>query len=102
MVAALECADSTGTEVVPNVLTPNGDGVNDGWGFGAAAPYDLVVIFNRWGNEVFRADPRVQHWSGRDQQGRELPDGVYFYVLTAITSVREHNLIKGYIHLVRH
>ena len=102
MVAALECADSTVTGVVPNILTPNGDGVNEGWGFGPEAPYDQVVIFNRWGNEVFRADPRLEHWSGRDHEGHELPDGVYFYALSGIDGLGEFALIKGYIHLVRH
>jgi gliding motility-associated-like protein len=101
VIGALACADTTWTGTIPNVLTPNGDGANDGWGVDPNAPYELVIIYNRWGNEVFRADPRTRRWFGRDQRGNELPDGVYFYALTAPDKSSNREPHTGYIQLVR-
>ena len=61
----------------PNVITPNGDGINDAWCFNAAAPYAScfeVQIFNRWGQVVYSARNPNSCW-----EPRQLPEGVYFY-----------------------
>lgn len=69
---------------LPNVFTPNGDGVNDTF---EAFPNQYVegfkiYIYNRWGQEVYSsADPNFA-WNGRfGGTGAECPDGVYFYVV---------------------
>ncbi|MDE6308013.1 MAG: gliding motility-associated C-terminal domain-containing protein, partial [Bacteroidales bacterium] len=69
---------------LPNVFTPNGDGYNATF---RALPNQYVEgfridIYNRWGNPVFSSgDPKFE-WNGRmGGDGKDCPDGVYFYVV---------------------
>ena len=72
----------------PNIFTPNGDEMNDTfrpfpWKF--IESIDLRV-HNRWGVEVFSTEDVDINWDGRHFESRQvLPDGVYFYTLTAYT-----------------
>jgi gliding motility-associated-like protein len=77
----IEFADCT--VQVPNVFTPNGDGLNDGWIIGLDRPvfYDLV-IYNRWGRVVFESKDFTQIWDGTHYETEEpCSEGVYFYIL---------------------
>jgi gliding motility-associated-like protein len=70
---------------VPNAFTPDGDGLNDV--FGASGPetdaFELMV-FNRWGELVFRAEHVDQRWTGNHSSGAYyVPDGIYTYLLKA-------------------
>ena len=88
------CSDTTQIEVgirpdvlqflfIPNVFTPNGDGVNDEFTITADAEpcIDRVMIFDRWGRKVFETDQRTNFWDGK-MNGRTVPEGVYVYVIT--------------------
>ena len=70
--------------IIPNVITPNGDGVND----------ELVLseqffktyqiqIFNRWGHMVYMLEDQtgIALWDGDTSDGVPCTDGVYFYRL---------------------
>jgi gliding motility-associated-like protein len=63
---------------VPNVFTPNGDGVNDKYEIPNLDRYisNELYVFDRWGTLVFKENNYNNGWDG----GR-LPDGVYFYIL---------------------
>ena len=83
------CTDTVGFNIevqgipeIYNVFSPNGDGVNDLFGFGEYAMEAMQVeFFNRWGELVYSLDLSGQDWDGRGLDGRDLPEGVYFYVL---------------------
>jgi len=61
--------------VIPNVITPNGDGSNDAFVIkGILGRDNEVQIYNRWGVAVL--DVRNYRNSFR---ATDLPDGVYFY-----------------------
>src|SRR5690606_21270630 len=64
---------------IPNVFTPNGDGQNDRFEIIGIEGFDHieVLIFNRWGNEVYRSDDYRNDWEGRD-----LTEGTYYYLIT--------------------
>ncbi|MCC6841205.1 MAG: gliding motility-associated C-terminal domain-containing protein [Flavobacteriales bacterium] len=63
---------------IPNVITPNGDGVNDAWVInGMARSGCAVKVYNRWGNMVYSAGNYGNNWKAKD-----LPDGTYFYEVT--------------------
>ena len=73
--------------VFHNVITPNGDGLNDKWIIDCIEnfPDNKVTIFNRWGDSVnsFKNYDNVsQVWNGTTTDGKPLPDGTYYYVLT--------------------
>ena len=67
---------------IPNVITPNGDGINDVFRFKNEEFWHLKIqIFNRWGQPVF-SGKEGEHWNGT-YQGKQVSEGVYFYHITA-------------------
>ena len=66
------------TLLIPNVFTPNGDGINDRFEVQGLEAFDQVslVIFNVSGNEVYRNDKYNNTWIGQGLQ-----DGTYYYTL---------------------
>ena len=68
---------------VYNVITPNADGDNDTWIIDniAAYPEANVSIINRYGMEVYNATGYQNDWDGT-YEGKDLPDGAYYYVIT--------------------
>lgn len=77
--------------VVPNIITPNGDGTNDLFEIKTSGlkEYELIIV-NRWGNVVFNTTTPNVHWDGKTN-GNEVADGVYFYTLNASTSTKEYS-----------
>jgi gliding motility-associated-like protein len=77
-------ADSTGSISVPNVFTPNMDGINDCYRFdGISNECDEIELFiyNRWGQLVFSTKKPSDCWNGKlFNTGDDLPEGVYFYL----------------------
>jgi gliding motility-associated-like protein len=67
----------------PNVMTVDGDGVNDVFIVQHLEDYDAVQvrIFNRWGNLIYENEAYQNDWSGTDVSGKKLVDGVYFYTV---------------------
>ncbi|MCX7743344.1 MAG: gliding motility-associated C-terminal domain-containing protein [Flavobacteriales bacterium] len=68
--------------VVPNVFSPNDDGINDIL-FIPGLPLKFhLIIYNRWGNAVFETEDPNQLWNGKiNNTGEKATSGVYFYVL---------------------
>ena len=68
---------------VPNVITPNGDGMNDkfrpGEGWSGINQHNIMV-FNRWGEKVWESSDFVSGWDGK-QGGKFVADGTYYWVL---------------------
>lgn len=82
---------------VPNTITPNADGFNDFLIIPAIEHYpeNEIVIFNRWGNEVYRANNYANDWDGTNSKtGAQVPDGNYYYVLKANNNLEE---FSGYV-----
>jgi gliding motility-associated-like protein len=68
---------------IPDLITPNGDGVNDNWIIkyldNITDPYTLD-IYARGGAKVFSTTAYANDWNGT-YKGKELPDGGYWFVL---------------------
>ncbi|MEM7036473.1 MAG: gliding motility-associated C-terminal domain-containing protein, partial [Bacteroidota bacterium] len=64
-------------------ISPNNDGVNDFLVVPAIEyyPENEIVIYSRWGNEVYRKRGYLNHFKGLSASGDPLPDGTYYYVL---------------------
>jgi gliding motility-associated-like protein len=82
---------------IPNVFTPNGDGVNDLFEIEALAEFTTneLMIFNRWGNLVYEVHNYQNDW-----QGSNLNEGTYYYVLR-VQIGPNWTTFKGYITLLR-
>lgn len=87
-----------GCIVIYNVITPNGDGLNDTWIIDCIEnfPDNTVQIFNRWGemvNNYYHYDNKTQVWDGTNYNGELLPDGTYYYVL----KIKNERTMTGWI-----
>jgi len=72
--------------VIHNVITPNGDGVNDTWKIDCieSFPLNQVTIFDRWGdkiNEFHNYNNEGTVWKGTNLKNEPVPDGTYYYTL---------------------
>lgn len=100
------CIDSTSQTIdikeveltIPNVFTPNGDGINDDFVVVDLDKYitNRLVVFNRWGKRVFEKN---DYQSG-DWDGDNLADGTYFYVLRC-TGYFSEDEFKGTVNVFR-
>lgn len=88
---------------VPNVFTPNNDGVNDVFSLIAFDGIESLtcVILNRWGNVIQTFSQPNFAWDGRDSNGNAMQEGVYFYHITGTTSGGEEIEKQGFISLER-
>lgn len=68
--------------VVPNVFSPNGDGINDTWRIKYLESYvgATVEVYNRAGQIVYRSTGYATDWDGT-YKGSPLPIGTYYYII---------------------
>jgi gliding motility-associated-like protein len=83
---------------IPNVFTPNGDGINDMLEIAGLPPFSSLLIFDRLGHELYSSEIYNNDWNGSDVNGNPLPEDTYWYVL--ILPGRTGRL-KGSIYLKR-
>lgn len=95
--SALGCSDSASARVkignplfIPNLVTDNQDGFNDAFFIrGIEAGKWSIIIYNRWGKEVYQNPNYRLDWTGR-----AVDPGVYFYELKNPTGERS---FRGWI-----
>jgi gliding motility-associated-like protein len=83
--------------IIPNIITPNSDGVNEFFVIQNLQENTEVNIFNRWGNLVFSSTNYQNNWNGKNTSGIDLVDGVYYYKIKTMAGKVSH----GFIHLSR-
>lgn len=75
-------------EIVPNVFSPNNDGKNDIFKIeGTPNPcWDALTIqvYNRWGQLVYESAEVEFKWDGKNNQGKDCPEGTYYVILTGV------------------
>jgi len=65
---------------VPNVVTPNGDGINDEFCFYAPRPDEFnIVVYNRWGETLYESENSDDCWDLR-YKGTRISEGTYFWL----------------------
>ena len=92
--------ETTGDCWVPNVMTPNDDGLNDNFVIPCLDIYPnaRLCIFNRWGDRILEEKPYKNDWIGT-YKGKDLPPGTYFYVLQPDPD--SNDKIEGYFTIIR-
>jgi gliding motility-associated-like protein len=101
VVVTIKCEDDKGPFKIYNAFSPNDDGKNDNFvitGLGNF-PGSELIIYNRWGNQVFRMKDYDSSWDGK-WEGKELPDGTYWYVL-CLPDGSQTKIEAGYLELRR-
>jgi gliding motility-associated-like protein len=85
--------------IVPNIITPNSDGANDGWIIdGDLTRITRVLILNRWGRIVYESSTydNSAPFDGKSN-GSDLPEGTYFYIV----EMDGQDPLKGTLTIVR-
>jgi large repetitive protein len=84
---------------IPNVFTPNGDGINEKWQVKNLKDYAdcKVEIFNRYGQLVYHSVGYINEWDGT-LNGKPLPAATYYYVINLKIAPKP---IAGFVDIVR-
>mgnify|MGYP002634178258 CR=1 FL=1 len=83
----------------PNVMTVNNDNINDTLdleSYFQTCQEFTYFLHDRWGNIVYKFSRGETPFTGNDNKGNPLMDGVYFYAL-----LYEKGTKQGYFHLLR-
>ncbi len=93
-----------------NVFTPNGDGINDFFTplLDRSLKVQEVTIFDRWGRRVYvnaAVADNDKLWNGLTNNGQELPEGVYYYIIRFVEDHLPGNVpkrpVSGVVTLLR-
>jgi gliding motility-associated-like protein len=74
-----------------NVITPNGDGLNDCFKPGFIGEFSdcyELKVYNRWGALLFESVGTGNCWDGRTKAGNLVPDGTYYYIAKVLEEER--------------
>lgn len=101
----LGCRDTSTTKinvvdklVVPNVFSPNNDGINDVFIVESNGVSSISMrIFSKWGQLIWEKTAPIIIWDGRTMNGQEIQAGIYYYVLEESEGVKK----SGFIHLYK-
>ena len=80
------------TIIVPNVITPNGDGNNDIFKINGLPTESKLQIFNRWGTKIYENDNYNNDWDGE-----KFSAGTYYYTLI----LNNNTTLKGTVTIIR-
>ena len=85
--------------IIPNIFSPNGDGVHDRWELPYLESYPgcTIDVVNRYGQLVFRSVGYATPWDGK-VNGKEVPVGTYYYVIDPKNGRKK---ITGYVDIIR-
>lgn len=89
--------------LLPNTITPNGDGQNDGWSIDPGTVRSAQLsVFNRFGALVWEGDLTNKVFTGiHGTTGEPLADGAYFYVIRLFGTDGSSKDHTGYLQLLR-
>jgi gliding motility-associated-like protein len=93
-------------DTIPNVFSPNGDGVNDVFQFKAAnTVIERFEVYNRWGVKVYEAPdiPGLSTivWDGHTTSGLPCSEGTYFYIFKGTGTDSTAFEYAGFLTLIR-
>lgn len=94
-------ADFTVTDnpckLIPKGISPNGDTLNDTFDLSGMGVSELE-IFNRYGTKVYSFSGNyTNQWNGSSNNGNDLPDGTYFYVIRKSNDAK----VTGWVYINR-
>jgi gliding motility-associated-like protein len=84
---------------IPNIFSPNGDGIHDKWVISALDTYPgcTVEIFNAYGQRIYYSIGYTTPWDGTIN-GKPVPVGTYYYIVDPKNGRQK---MAGYVDIVR-
>ncbi|AKD05904.1 hypothetical protein PKOR_22010 [Pontibacter korlensis] len=107
------CKDNCISFILPNIITPNGDNLNDVFRPKVRAFIRSMrfKVYNRWGVQVYdsgkvtEGEGRYINWPGVDKDGNRLTDGTYYYEAEVefytLDPARARSTYKGWVEIVQ-
>jgi len=97
------CVDWSPVLEVPNVFTPNGDGINDEFKVNGKSIVEFdCKIYNRWGRKVYEWNDITKGWNGKiDGDKREASPGTYYYIIKAKDKKGKNYELNGFFYLLK-
>jgi gliding motility-associated-like protein len=87
-------ADCPNGAFIPNIITPNNDGLNDRFTITGLKLSDWELqIFSRWGKPVYESTNYKNDWNGNNVSG-----GIYYYYLRHKQTAKTY---KGYVEVIK-
>jgi gliding motility-associated-like protein len=88
--------------IMPNVFTPDNDGLNDVFKAGSIRNVISLhlMIFNRWGDNILQSNNLDFAWDGRFKN-QKCPEGVYFWVIQYVDINGDKHDLSGTVTLLR-
>ena len=87
---------------IPNVFTPDGDGINEELFADNSGMKELsILIYDRWGLKKFESNDPAFRWNGKDMDGQDVTDGTYFYIINATSVMQKKYEVKGHFYVFR-
>jgi gliding motility-associated-like protein len=91
------------TTFIPNAFTPNGNSLNDVFApkFYGITEFQMV-IFDRWGNQIFKTEDMNEGWNGKvNGSGEEVMQDVYVYKIFTKDILHNNHRYIGTITVVK-
>jgi len=86
---------------IPNIFTPNGDGLNDRFLFELKNIASINSVIYLKGQPVYKWNNLEGGWDGKTFTGTDAPEGTYFYEIKAVGIDGIPHSKNGFIHLSR-
>jgi len=85
---------------IPNVFSPNDDGVADRFIVQTSGTSRLIFkVFTRTGALVYQNEAYYISWDGKNDNGKELPEGIYYYIIEDLD--KKYESAKGFVYVFR-
>jgi gliding motility-associated-like protein len=108
VISTLGCGNTTDDVIVkvydkiqiPNVFSPNGDGINDKWDIELlkeSFPECTINVYNRYGQIIFHSTGYDKPWDGTFQN-KPVPIGTYYYIVDLKNNIQK---IAGFVDVLR-
>lgn len=94
--------DELSEPVIPNVITPNNDGLNDKWDIQIKGEvYFNAKVLGNNNSIIFQSNNSDLKWNGLDIHGNIVPEGSYIYIVEYKFPNQKVESKTGYIQLIR-
>ena len=86
----------------PDIFSPNGDGINDSFNVSVVGQDSFeLIIYDRWGNQLFSTNDPREGWDGTYPNGDEVPQDVYMYKVLMTNKGTGEKVEKGRVSIIK-